>query len=68
MHPDWDYNYKRFNPLKGAMTPFFKNQIEPRRNEEADALEQRASEEEEKRGWADEMLEENTHIMMTPPF
>lgn len=68
MHPDWDYNYKRFNPLKGAMTPFFKNQIEPRRNEEADALEQRASEEKEKRGWADEMPEENTHIMMTPPF
>lgn len=68
MHPDWDYNYKRFNPLKGAMTPFFKNQIEPRRDEEADALAERASEEKGKRGWADEMPEENTGIMLNPPF
>lgn len=38
-------NYKKYNPLKNAMTPFFNNEIKPDRRKEGEALKQRAEEE-----------------------
>lgn len=36
MHPDdWDLNYKKYNPLKNAMTPFFNNEIKPDQKKKA---------------------------------
>lgn len=60
MHPDdWDLNYKKYNPLKNAMTPFFNNEIKPDRRKEGEALKQRSEEERIRRGWPRFIVGEN---------